>query len=150
MGETHDMGRAASAIAKLETLFWKSEASFTFEKFLTRMNEPFKELEDAEQPLFETQRVNWLLRGIKNNDIQVQTMIGIIRNSCLSNFDTTCLTLSRTVSARFASVEPNRHKRRIGATEQLTPLDAEEFAVGVVALAALVAEVAADRVNAWR
>jgi hypothetical protein len=139
------MGTATSANAKLETLFCESEAFITFEKFLTCMNERFKELEDAEQPLFETQRVNWLLRGIKNNDIQMQTTIGIIRNSCLSNFDSAWLTLSRTVSARFASVEPNRHKRSIGATELLTPLDA-----GVVALAALVAEVAADMADAWR
>jgi hypothetical protein len=115
VGEAHDMRRAASANAKLETLFWKSEASFSFEKFLTRMNEAFKELEDAGQPLFETQKVNWLLRGIKNDDIQVQTTIGIIRNSFLSDFDSACLTLSRTVSARFASIEPNRQKRSIGA-----------------------------------
>jgi hypothetical protein len=115
MGEAHDMRRAASANAKLEMLFWKSEASFTFEKFLTRMNEAFKELEDAGQPLFETQKAKWLLRGIKNDDIQVQTTIGIFRNSFLSDFDSACLTLSRTVSARFASVEANRHKRGIGA-----------------------------------
>jgi hypothetical protein len=35
----------------LESLFWKNEAAFPFEKFLTRMNEAFKELEDAQQPL---------------------------------------------------------------------------------------------------
>jgi hypothetical protein len=47
IGEAHDMSRATSATAKLETLFWKSEASFSFEKFLTRMNEAFKELEGS-------------------------------------------------------------------------------------------------------
>ena len=44
VGEAHDMRRAASANAKLEALFWKSEASFPFEKYLTRMNEAFKEI----------------------------------------------------------------------------------------------------------
>ena len=57
VGEVHDMRRAASATAKLETLFWKNEASFSFEKFLTRMSEAFKELEDAGQPLYEAQKV---------------------------------------------------------------------------------------------
>jgi hypothetical protein len=34
-GEAHDMRQAVSATAKLETLFWTNEASFSFEKFLT-------------------------------------------------------------------------------------------------------------------
>ena len=96
--------------------FGKARRPFLLEKFLTQMNEAFKELEDAGQPLFETQKVNWLLKGIKNDDIQVQTTIGIFRNMFLSYFDAACLTLSRTVSSRFASIEPNRHKKRsIGA-----------------------------------
>jgi hypothetical protein len=38
VGEAHDMCRVAAANAKLETLFWKSEAPFSFEKFFTRFN----------------------------------------------------------------------------------------------------------------
>jgi hypothetical protein len=116
VGEAHDMRRAASANAKLEALFWKSEASFPFEKYLTRMNEAFKELEDAGQPLYPQQKVQWLLRSIKCDDIQVQTTMGIIRDRYLLDFDSACLTLSRTISSRFASVEPGRNKRSIGAT----------------------------------
>ncbi|KAI2499225.1 hypothetical protein MHU86_15266 [Fragilaria crotonensis] len=117
VGEAHDMRRAAAANAKLESLFWKSEASFSFEKYLTRLNEAFKELEDAGQALWEAQKVTHLLKGIQNDDIQVQTTIGIVQNSFLSDFDGACLTLSRTISSRFASVEANRQKRRIGAVE---------------------------------
>jgi hypothetical protein len=115
VGEAHDMRRAASAQAKLEGLFWKSEAAFPFEKFLTRMNEAFKELEDAGQPLYPAQKVSWLLRGVTNDDIQVQTTLGIIRDRYLTDFDAACITLSRTVSTRFVSVTPGRHKRSIGA-----------------------------------
>ena len=117
VGEAHDMRRAAAANAKLETLFWKSEASFSFEKYLTRLNEAFKELEDAGQALWEAQKVTHLLKGIQNDDIQVQTTIGIVRNSFLSDFDGACLTLSRTISSRFASIESNKQKRRIGAVD---------------------------------
>jgi hypothetical protein len=117
VGEAHEMRRAAAANAKLETLFWKSEASFLFEKYLTRLNEAFKELEDAGQALWETQKVIHLLKGIQNDDIQVQTTIGIVQNSFLSDFDAACLTLSRTVPSRFASIESNRQKRRIGAID---------------------------------
>ncbi|KAI2489317.1 hypothetical protein MHU86_25268 [Fragilaria crotonensis] len=85
--------------------------------YLTRLNEAFKELEDAGQALWEAQKVTHLLKGIQNDDIQVQTTIGIVRNSFLSDFDGACLTLSRTISSRFASVEANRQKRRIGAVE---------------------------------
>jgi len=115
VGEAHDMRRAALANAKLESLFWRSEASFPFEKFLTRMNEAFKELEDAGQPLYPSQKVQWLLCGIKNDDIQVQTTMGIVRDRYLTDFDSACLTLSRTVSSCFTSIEPNRNKCGIGA-----------------------------------
>ena len=115
VGEAHDQRRAASAQAKLESLFWKNESSFPFEKFLTRMNEAFMELEDAGQPLFPQQKVQWLIRGVKNDDIQVQTTIGIIRDRYLNDFDSASLTLSRTISSRFASIEPGKNKRSIGA-----------------------------------
>ena len=74
------------------------------------MNEAFKELADAGQPMYEH-----LLRSIKCDDIQVQTTMGIVRDSYLTDFDAACLTLSRTVSSRFASIEPGKNKRSIGA-----------------------------------
>lgn len=117
VGEAHDMRRAASANAKLEALFWKSEAAFPFEKYLTRMNEAFKELEDAGQPMYVQQKVQFLLRSIRCDDIQVQTTMGIVRDKYLNDFDAACITLSRTVSSRFALAEPARNnKRSIGAT----------------------------------
>ena len=116
IGEAHDMRRAASANAKLETLFWKSEAAFPFEKYLTRMNEAFKELEDAGQPMYEQQKVQFLLRSMRCDDIQVQTTMGIVRDKYLTDFDAACITLSRTVSSRFALSEPGKNnKRSIGA-----------------------------------
>ena len=115
VGEAPDQRRAASALAKLENLFWKNESSFPFEKYLTRLNEAFMEMEDAEQALYPAQKVQWLIRGIKNDKIQVQTTIGIIRDRYLTSFDEACLTLSRTISSRFASIEPGKNKRSIGA-----------------------------------
>jgi hypothetical protein len=76
------------------------------------MNEAFKELEDAEQPLYPQQQVQWLLCGVKNDGIQVQTTLGIIHDRYLTDFDSACLTLSRTVSTRFTNVE---NVRSIGA-----------------------------------
>ncbi len=91
---------------------------FLFEKYLTHLNKAFKELEDAGQALWETQEVTHLLKGIQNDDIQVQMTISIVRNSFLSHFDVAFLTLSRTVLSRFASVlKSNRQKRRIGAVD---------------------------------
>jgi hypothetical protein len=80
------------------------------------MNEAFKELADAGQPMYMQQKVQLLLRSIKCDDIQVQTTMGIIRDRYLNDFDAACLTLSRTVSSRFASIEPGKNKRSIGAT----------------------------------
>ena len=111
------MRQAASANAKLESLFWKSEVLFPFEKFLTRLNEAFMELEEENVPLYEPQKVNYWRKGIKNDDIQVQMTLGIILDQYLNNFDDACLTLSRTVSSCFSNIEPGRHKRSIGAVK---------------------------------
>ena len=43
--------------------------------------------------------------------------MGIIRDRYLTDFDSACLTLSRTVSTRFVGVEANRNKRTIGAVQ---------------------------------
>ena len=105
VGEAHDMRRAAAATAKLEALFWKSEASFPFEKYLTRMNEAFKELEDADQPMYVQQKVQFLLKSMRCDDIQVQTTMGIVRDRYLHDFEGACMALSRTISSRFALSE---------------------------------------------
>ncbi len=111
------MQHAALANAKLENLFWKSDASFSFKKFVTQMNETFKELEDAGQPLYPSQNVQWLLCGVKNDNNQVQTTIGIIRDQYLTVFYSACLTLSCTVSSRFTNIVPTRNKRSIGSVQ---------------------------------
>lgn len=110
------MRRAASANAILEARFWKREAAFPFEKYLTRMNEAFKGLEDAGQPMYQQQKVQFLLRSMRCADIQVQTTMEIVCDKYLNNFDAACITLSRTVSSRFALAEPGKgNKRSIGA-----------------------------------
>ena len=120
VGEAHDMRRAAAATAKLESLFWKSEASFPFEKYLTRMNEAFKELEDADQPMYVQQKVQFLLKSMRCDDIQVQTTMGIVRDRYSHDFEGACMALSRTISSRFALSDPNKGKRSIGAATTTT------------------------------
>ena len=117
VGEAHDQRRAASDLAKLEHLYWRNESSFPFEYYLTRLNEAFMKMEDAEQPLYPAQKVQWLIRGIKNDNIQVLTTIGIIRDRYLTNFDEASLTLSRTISSRFTRIEPGKNKRSISAVK---------------------------------
>lgn len=107
VGEAHDMRRAALANSKLENLFCKSKASFSFEeKFLTCMNKVFQELKDAGQPLYPSQKVQWLLRGVKNDDIQVQATMGIIHDQFLTDFDSAYPTLSCAVSTQFTNIKP--------------------------------------------
>jgi hypothetical protein len=79
------------------------------------MNEAFKELEDAGQPLYEAQKVQQLLKSIKNDNVQVQTTMGIIQDRYLNNFAAASLTLSRTISTHFANIKPTKNKRNIGA-----------------------------------
>lgn len=46
------------------------------------------------------------------DDIQVQTTMGIVRDKYLTDFDAACITLSRTVSSRFALSEPGKNNKR--------------------------------------
>ena len=79
------------------------------------------EMNDAEQPLYPAQNVQWLICGIKNDDIQVQTNIGIFCDRYLTNFDEASLTFSRTISSHFTSIEPGKNKRSIGAVQSSGP-----------------------------
>ena len=82
IGEAHNMRGAASANAKLEAHFLKSEAAFPFEKYLTRMNEAFKELEDAGQPMYaEQQKVHFLLCSIAAMIFRSRQQLGL----CMTN-----------------------------------------------------------------
>jgi hypothetical protein len=51
----------------LERLHYKSEASFSFKKYVTKMNECFELLQDNNQDLAEAQKVRKLLNGVKTN-----------------------------------------------------------------------------------
>jgi hypothetical protein len=84
------------------------------------MNEAFKELEDADQPMYVQQKVQFLLKSMRCDDIQVQTTMGIVRDRYSHDFEGACMALSRTVSSRFALSDPNKGKRSIGATTTAT------------------------------
>jgi hypothetical protein len=84
------------------------------------MNKAFKELEDAGQPLYPAQKVNWLLKSNRSDNIQVQTTLGFIRDRYLTDFDGARLTLSRTVSSHFPTAAEGRNKRSIVAASTTT------------------------------
>ena len=86
------------------------------------MNKAFKEVEDVGQSFYEMQKVQWLVCGVTNDDIQVQTTMGIIRDRYLTDFDAASLTLSRTISTRFVNISPGRNKRSIGAVNSKSGL----------------------------
>ena len=67
--------------------------------------------------MFVQQKVQLLLRGIKGNDIQFQTTMGIIRDRYLNDFDSACITLLCTVLSCYASstIQPGRNNCFTGA-----------------------------------
>ncbi len=66
--------------------------AFSFERYLTRMNKAFKELDNAGQPMYAQQKLQLLLCSIKCDNKQVQTTMGIIRDRYFNDFDGACLT----------------------------------------------------------
>jgi hypothetical protein len=84
-GETSK--RTAAAEATLETLHYKKEGSFSFEKYVTKMSECFKELEDSDEGYTERKKVQIMLNGMKSDQDPIIASLKIsIRSNLLDDF----------------------------------------------------------------
>ena len=75
-----------------------------------------KELEDEEPPHHPQQKVQFLVRNIKSDSIQVWTTRGIINDKYLVLFENACTTLLLTISTLFLTIGQIQIKRITRAT----------------------------------
>jgi hypothetical protein len=117
-GTAETARRAAEAEAMLERLHYKSEASFTFERYVTKMNECFELMKDNDQDLAEAQKVKKLLNGVKSNHTEVNALKTVVRTNHPTDFNAATTLMAGQIAVLFpaASISyEQRPKRKISA-----------------------------------
>jgi hypothetical protein len=118
-GTAETARRAAEAESMLECLHYMSEASFSFEKYVTKMNECFKLMDDNDQVLAEAQKVKKLLNGVKSSTHpEINALKTVVRATHPTDFNAATTLMAGQIAVIFpsASLSYNqRPKRKISA-----------------------------------
>jgi hypothetical protein len=115
-GDAETARRAAEAEAQLDRLFYKNEAAFPFETYVTHLNECFELLKDNEQALSEAQKVKRLLKGVTSTNQEVIALKAVVRSTHPTDFDAASTLMAGQIAILFpaAAMTPDtRYKRKI-------------------------------------
>ena len=116
-GPTEVRRRATEAEAKLRTLFYKTEATFPFEKYITKLKEYFRDLEDAKQGRTQWQMCDRTLEGIQSTDPRIISLVVTMRDKHPDNFSSLCSDMAAQIARIFPPTGDKReNKRGISAT----------------------------------
>lgn len=110
--------RIAKAEASINLLHYKAEQTFSFEKFITRLNGAFQVLEEHGEGYSERKKVTLMCDKIQNSHTDLRAAIQIVRrDSTLNqNFHDAANSLSEAVASIFPSADKisnDRFKRKI-------------------------------------
>lgn len=109
--------RTAIAKARLNSLFYKTEQSMSFEHFSGRLKRIFQVLDkDEDERVSPRQQIEYLLKGIKTTDAELIGAKSIISSMYTRDFDGACAYFSREVSRLHGAAQleatRNRSKKR--------------------------------------
>ena len=118
LGTAETGRRAAEAEAQLLRLHYKNEASFPFEKYITRLHECFEALEDNQQGLIDAQKVKKMLENVSSTNMEIISLKTVIRERYPNDF----AQASTHMAGQIALIAPAAHselrnKRRIAAVD---------------------------------
>lgn len=91
--------RLTSAKARLEKLYYRAEATFPFEKYVTTLTEIYNTCERYNQPMYESDKLKYLLNRCQNNHSDFKQEVNIARSSCATFLE--AVTYLKTVVARL-------------------------------------------------
>ena len=109
--------RVTVARANLDTAFYKNEATFSFEKYSTRLKKAFDTLRQYKQPKSDREEVEILLKGINTNNVQLSSCIAICRATHADDFNMAVTYLSTQVAQIFPQSQPGSNTRNRGRTD---------------------------------
>ena len=113
-GKAEGERRKAVVRADLEKIFYRNEATFPFETFVTKLQHIFNVLEKYGMPEYEQNKVNYLLDKINCPDKRFQNHVDIARANYSQTFIQAATYLQTQVSRIFPQAQPTsgRYKKR--------------------------------------
>jgi hypothetical protein len=102
-GDAESEKQKQAAKSNLQSLYYRHEAAFPFEKYINRMKKCFDVLEKYQVPYYEEDKVKLLLDKIQNNHGEVKTQVSICRASYSTTFVEASTYMSREISRIFPS-----------------------------------------------
>jgi hypothetical protein len=102
-GDAEAEKRKQAAKSDLQSLFYRHEAAFSFEKYINRLKKCFDILEKYQVPYYEEDKVKLLLDRIQNNHGEVKTQVSICRANYSRSFVEASTYMSREISRIFPS-----------------------------------------------
>ena len=113
--------RLSFAYSEIENAHYRSERTFSFEKYVTKLSEAFEILSDQGMAKPEREKVDYLLKGIRSDNQQVIAAKTTVRmhQEMRTSFQLAVDRLSELIGSTFATVNPNpsatRNRSRIAA-----------------------------------
>lgn len=106
--------RIAEAHAILERVYYKSEQTFSFEQYTTKLNEAFDILEENGVPQHERDKVNVLLKNIQSdNQVIIVSISNVKMNAALcTTFEEAANRLSELISSTFTAANMSNTGKR--------------------------------------
>jgi hypothetical protein len=115
-GDAETALRAAEAESMLLRLFYRNEAAFSFENYITRMSECFELMKDNEQGLSEGQKVKKMLDGVVSTNAEVVAIKAVVRSTYPNDFSAASTLMAGQIALLFpAATNELRNKRKISA-----------------------------------
>lgn len=102
-GDAEAEKRKQAAKSDLQSLYYRHETAFSFEKYINRMKKCFDILEKYQVPYYEEDKVKLLLDRLQNNHAEVKTHVSICRASYSGTFVEASTYMSREISRIFPS-----------------------------------------------
>ena len=144
--------RTLEAKAKLKSLFYKHEFTFSFEKFITALQGHFKVFEKYNMPMYEHEKVEILFEKRQNNNPEFKLEVGI----CRSQHDTFigAITYLKTAVARLFPIDGSRRgvdkQRQISSANVVNGIDLSDFSKNYSRQEVRKVQSTADGRKAWR
>ena len=105
--------RLNTAKAQLDKLFYRHEATFSFEKYVTALNDINNIHERYHEPIYETDKVRYLLEKCQNNHAEFKQMVVLCRTQ-QNTFNGAVTMLKEAVGRLF----PDPHVRSHGSKKR--------------------------------
>ena len=104
--------RVTVSRANTDQAFYKNESTFYFERYKTCLKHTFDTLQQYNQPKWDREEVEIILKQINTNNTHLTDCIQICRHRCSANFNNDATYLSTQIAQIFPDSQPGYHARR--------------------------------------